>query len=108
LEGENMSETALGVISADQRAAVLNTVIAEYARDGWTITSVFAGQAIAQRKDPLGGTGFWISLVFWVATILLSLITAGLFLIVTGIMYLNRRTETVVITVDEHGSVQIR
>jgi hypothetical protein len=51
---------------------------------------VFAGQAIAQRQEPLGGTGFWINSVFWISTVLLSLIAAGLFLIVTGIMYLNR------------------
>jgi hypothetical protein len=103
-----MSATASGIISADQRAVLLNAVIAEYARDGWTISGVFAGQAIAQRRDPLGGTGFWISSVFWISTILLSLITAGLFLIVTGIMYLNRGTETVVITVDDRGGVRIR
>jgi hypothetical protein len=103
-----MSETASDIISADQRADILNAVIAEYARDGWTISGVFAGQAIAQRKEPLGGTRLWVSSVFWVATILLSLITAGLFLIVTGIMYLNRATETVVITVDDRGGVQVR
>jgi hypothetical protein len=103
-----MSETASGIISADQRAVILNAVIAEYARDGWTISAVFAGQAIAQRKEPLGGTRVWVSSVFWVATILLSLFTGGLFLIVTGIMYLNRGTETVVIRVDDHGGVRIR
>jgi hypothetical protein len=103
-----MSDTASGVISADERAVVLNALVAEYARDGWTISGVFAGQAIAQRREPLGGTVFWISLVFWIATIVLSLVTGGLFLIVTGIMYLNRATETAVITVDDHGDVRIR
>jgi hypothetical protein len=57
----------------------------------------------AQRKGPLWGSVVWVNVVFTLVSILLTLVTAGLFLIVLLVMYLNRDTETVIITVDEYG-----
>jgi hypothetical protein len=103
-----VTDSNMRVISATDRDAILNDVIAVYAQQGWTISGVLSGQAIAQRRVPVGGYKTWISVIFWFASIVLTLITGGLFLIVIGIMYLTRATDTTVITVDEHGEVRFR
>jgi hypothetical protein len=103
-----MSVSEANVVTAAERDAVLNDAIAGFARQGWTISSVFAGQAIAQRRVPLGGYSPWISGIFWFASILLVLVTGGLWLIVLVISYLSRATETTVITVDAHGELHFR
>jgi hypothetical protein len=100
-----MTVSEARVVSATERDAILNEATAAFARREWTITSVFAGQAIAQRRIPVGGTTPWISVVFWVASILLTLVTGGLWLIVLVIQYLSRATETTVITVDSYGKL---
>jgi hypothetical protein len=98
-----MSDKTLVLISDFERDRLLNRAVAAYARQGWTISAIFAGQAIAQRKGPLWGSVVWVNVVFTLVSILLTLVTAGLFLIVLLVMYLNRDTETVIITVDEYG-----
>lgn len=100
-----MAKTVARGISEDERAAILNSAIANFARDGWTISAVFAGQAVAQRKVSLGGDKFWIAGIFWTVNILLAVFTGGLWLIALIVLYLSRATETVVIAVDEQGNV---
>jgi cytoskeletal protein RodZ len=85
----------------------LNAVIADYARDGWTITSVLAGQAVVQKKHRLGSNNFWVGGAFWTIVILLVIFTAGLWLIVIAFWYLTAKTQTVIIRVDERGAVDL-
>jgi hypothetical protein len=98
-----MSATEASLVDEDERASILNAVIADYARDGWAISAVFAGQAIAKKKDRLGGNNFWFAGIFWTLNIIVAAVTGGLWLIVLAIIYLTRGTETVVIAVDEYG-----
>ena len=102
-----MAENEASVIDEDERAEILKSVIADYARDGWTITGVFAGQAIAQKKERLGSNNFWVGGIFWTIVVLLVVFTAGLWLIVIVIWYLTLTNETVIIKVDEFGQVEI-
>ena len=79
-------------------SALLNAEVARWAAQGWTVSSVSGNQAIVQRKKRIG----W----FW--NLILTLITAGLWLIVVIIRVVNRKIETRVITVDEYGAVRVR
>ena len=47
-----------------ERAVILNRVIARLARQGWQISAVLAGQAIAQRRQSLVGDKRWTIVVF--------------------------------------------
>lgn len=102
-----MSGTSATTISNAERDAILNAIVADYARDGWTITSVFAGQAVVQKKERLGSDNFWVGGVFWGLVILLVIFTAGLWLIVIAFWYLTLKTQTVIIRVDERGAVDL-
>ena len=79
------------------RAAILNAEVARYANQGWTVSSVSAGQAVLQRKKRIG----W----FW--NLLLVIITAGLWLIVIIIRVVNRKIETRIVRVDAYGRVSV-
>jgi hypothetical protein len=98
-----MSDRNLELVTDSERDRLLNRAVAAYAKEGWTISAIFAGQAIAQRKGPIFGSVPWVNVLFTVICVLLTLLTAGLFLIPLLIMYLNREIETVVLTVDEYG-----
>lgn len=76
----------------------LQAEIARASADGWTVTSVTGGQAILQRKKRIG----W----FW--NLVLTFLTAGLWLIVVLVRVINRKTETLVITVDAAGNLTRR
>jgi hypothetical protein len=106
-EGDEMSGTSAGTISKAERDEILNAIVADYARDGWTITSVFAGQAVVQKKERLGSNNFWVGGAFWALVILLVIFTAGLWLIVIAFWYLTLKTQTVIIRVDERGAVDL-
>lgn len=82
-------------VSPDARAAVLNAEVARYAAKGWTVSSVTPGQAVLQRKKRIG---FLLNLI-------LSLLTGGLWLIVVLVRVINRKIESVILTVDVNGSV---
>lgn len=82
-------------VSPDQAQAALNAAVASYAARGWTVSSVTGTQAILQRKQKIG----W----FW--NILLSLITGGIWLIVVIVRLVNRKIETVTLTVDQSGRI---
>ncbi len=80
------------------RTALLNAEVARWASKGWTVSSVSGDQAIVQRKKRIG----W----FW--NLILTLLTAGLWLIVVIVRVVNRKIETRVITVDAAGRVSVR
>lgn len=84
-------------LSIEQRTTILDREIAEASRKGWSITSVTPGtQAILQRKKRVG----W----FWVTV--LSILTVGIFLIIIAVRIVNRKMETLIITVDADGKVR--
>ena len=76
----------------------MNAAVASYASDGWTVSSVTGTQAILQRKRKIG----W----FW--NIVLTVVTGGLWLIVVIVKVVNRKIETVTLTVDQSGRVNKR
>ena len=81
----------------EQRTATLDREIAKASREGWSVTSVTPGtQAILQRKKRVG----W----FWVTV--LSILTIGIFLIIIALRVINRKMETLIITVDDNGKVR--
>lgn len=78
------------------RTTILDREIAKASREGWTTTTVTPGtQAILQRKKRVA----W----FWVTV--LSILTIGIFLIIVLLRIVNRKMETLIITVDENGKV---
>lgn len=85
-----------GALSADARAQLLNAEVAKYAQRGWTVQTVNAGQAVLSKTRRMG----W----FW--NLLLVLLTGGLWLIYVIYRALNRKVDTLIITVDEQGAVR--
>lgn len=90
-----MTDTSQTVLSDEGRAALLNAEVAKQASRGWTVQTVSSGQAVLSRNVKIG----W----FW--NIILSLLTAGLWLIVVIVRVVNRKKETLVIQVDAYGRV---
>ncbi|MGH3706043.1 MAG: hypothetical protein ACRDT9_15520 [Agromyces sp.] len=82
-------------LSDESRAQLLNAEVARYAQRGWTVQSVAAGQAVVSKNKRIG----W----FW--NLILVLLTGGLWLIYVVYRALNRKVETVVITVDPAGRI---
>lgn len=93
-----MTNTAPGALSDADRYNIVNAEVAKLARDGWTVSSVTPGQAVLQRRKRIG----W----FW--NIILTLLTAGLWLIVVIVKLVNRKTLTKIVTVDAYGNVSTR
>ena len=83
-------------LPADARAQLLNAEVAKYAQRGWTVQTVSAGQAVLSKTRRMG----W----FW--NLLLVLLTGGLWLIYVIYRALNRKVDTLIITVDEQGMVR--
>jgi hypothetical protein len=82
----------------EQLTAALNAEVARYAACGWTVSSVQGQQAVLQRQKRIG----W----FW--NLILTLITGGLWLIVVIIRVVNRRVESLIVTVDAYGRISTR
>ena len=83
-------------LSPESRAQLLNAEVARYAQRGWTVQSVAAGQAVVSKNKRIG----W----FW--NLILVLLTGGLWLIYVVYRALNRKVETVVISVDASGRIR--
>lgn len=83
-------------LSDDSRAQVLNAEVARYAKRGWTVQTVNAGQAVLSKVRRMG----W----FW--NLILVLLTGGLWLIYVVYRALNRKFDTLIITVDQYGTVR--
>lgn len=77
------------------RSAALDAAVARWARDGWAVSSVSGTSAVLQRKKRIG----W----FW--NLVLTLLTGGLWLIVVVIRVVNRKIQTVILSVDEYGRI---
>lgn len=75
----------------------LDQAVSRYAREGYTVTSRTDSQAVLQRKER----------VRWLLWLLLALLTAGILLIVPIFKAVNRRTETVVLTLTPEGRVTV-
>jgi len=87
--------TESDALTLEQRAELLDYEVARFALKGWTVSSVTGTQAVLQRKKRIG---FWGNLV-------LMFLTWGLWLIVVALRILNRKIESLVLTVDHHGRV---
>lgn len=81
--------------------APLNTEVAKYARQGYTVTDRSPGQVILQRKKKIG-------LLYILVMILLAVSVIGLLLLFPLLRMVNRKMETIVLTVDASGRVTAR
>jgi len=84
------------LLSEESRAQILNAEVARYAQQGWTVNAVSPGQAVLSRVRRMGW--FWNTVGVF--------ITAGLWLIYVIYRALNRKTDTLIITVDPSGRVR--
>ncbi|MBO1740194.1 hypothetical protein [Leifsonia sp. TF02-11] len=83
-------------ISTDQQQAILGVEVARYISDGWAAESVVGATATLTKNKRIG----W----FW--NTILTLLTAGLWLIVVIYRVVNRKRYTIVLTVDSNGRVR--
>lgn len=75
---------------------MLNQAVAKYARDGYTVQTNSNFQAVLTKNRRIG----W----FW--NTVLVILTAGLWLIYVIYRALNRKSDTVVLTVDQYGKLR--
>ena len=87
---------APAAVSQEARAQLLNAEVAKYAKRGWTVETVAAGQAVLSKNKRIG----W----FW--NLILVILTGGLWLIYVVYRALNRKKLTAIITVDAYGNVR--
>lgn len=84
-----------GAWSADDRREMLDRAVETYARHGYTVRSRSAFRAVVARRQrvqvPLN--------------LLLVILTGGLWLIVLALRLLNWPLDSVVLVVDEHGTL---
>lgn len=90
-----MSSTTPAPLTPDARQAVIDAEVAKAVRDGWTVQSVSAGQAVLSRTKRIG----------LLLNLLLVLVTGGLWLIWIIYRALNRKTKTLIVSVDTYGRV---
>lgn len=90
------SNPSPAALSDESRAQLLNAEVAKYAQRGWTVQSVAAGQAVVSKNKRIG----W----FW--NLILVILTGGLWLIYVVYRALNRKVQTVVITVEPTGRIR--
>lgn len=84
-----------GALTAEQRTELLNHEVARFAAKGWTVSSVVGNQAVLQRKKRIR---FWPNVV-------LTFLTWGLWLFVVLLSILNRKVESLILTIDHYGKV---
>lgn len=85
-------------LKEEARAQVLNAEIAKYVSKGYTVQSATAGQAVLTKNKRIG----W----FW--NTVLAVLTAGIWLIYVIYRALNRKQNTLIISVDAYGKVSRR
>lgn len=90
-----MTDTTAGPTPLDEasRGAVLNAEVARLARDGYTVQTNANNQAVLTKVRRMG----W----FW--NTVLVIVTGGLWLIYVIYRALNRKKDTVILTVDQYG-----
>ena len=84
-----------GALTLEQRTELLNYEVARYAADGWTVSSVAGNQAVLQRTKRIR---FWLN-------VFLTFFTWGLWLFVVLLSILNRKVESLILTIDHYGKV---
>ena len=84
-----------GALTLEQRTELLNYEVARYAADGWTVSSVAGNQAVLQRTKRIR---FWLN-------VFLTFFTWGLWLFVVILSILDRKVESVILTVDHYGKI---
>jgi len=91
-----MSDNLTALPTDAERRAELVKRLRKYRSDGYAVELSADGfTATLSRKRKLG---LWLNLI-------LTILTAGLWLIVVAIKLVNRKTETVVLFVDEAGKI---
>jgi hypothetical protein len=85
-------------IGEQERAAIINAEVARAAHNGWTVQTVSQGQAVLTKNNRIG----W----FW--NTVLAFVTVGLWLIVVIYRVVNRKQQTMIISVDAYGKVSRR
>ncbi|WP_350348006.1 hypothetical protein ABIQ69_15410 [Agromyces sp. G08B096] len=88
--------TTRPTLSDEARAQVLNAEVAKYATKGWNVQTATAGQAVLSKNKRIG----W----FW--NLVLIFLTAGIWGIVVIVRIVNRKKNTLIITVDAYGKVR--
>jgi hypothetical protein len=88
--------SAAGPVPEATRSQLLTAEVANYVKQGWTVETITAGQAVLSKNKRIG----W----FW--NLILVVITGGLWLIYVIYRALNRKKLTAIITVDEYGRVR--
>jgi hypothetical protein len=86
------------LLTADARTEILNVEVARYVSKGWSVQSQAGGQAVLSKTKRIG--------VFW--NVLLSLLTGGLWLIVVAVRVINRKRNSLVLSVNTSGQVTRR
>ncbi|WP_130177735.1 hypothetical protein [Cryobacterium sp. SO1] len=87
-----------GTVTAEQRTELLNYEVAQFAAEGWTVSSVAGSQAALQRTKRIR---FWLN-------VFLTFVTRGLWLFVVALSILTRKVESPILTVDHYGRVKRR
>ncbi|MDH5132875.1 MULTISPECIES: DUF2510 domain-containing protein [unclassified Microbacterium] len=82
-------------IDSAQQAALLNAEVARYAAGGWMVQSATPNQVVLSKVKRMG----W----FW--NLILVLLTAGLWLIFVIYRALNRKSESMILTIDDYGRI---
>lgn len=78
--------------------AALNAEAARYIAKGYAVEAATPGQVVLVKKRRIG--------LFW--NVVLSVITAGVWLIVVAYRVINRKADRVVLYVDANGTVKRR
>ena len=88
--------SAAGPVPEATRSQLLTAEVANYVKQGWTVETITAGQAVLSKNKRIG----W----FW--NLILVILTGGLWLIYVVYRALNRKKLTAIITVDQYGNVR--
>lgn len=86
------------VFDPNTQAQILNREVANYAQHGWVVQSATHNQAVLSRVKRMGW--FWNTIGV--------IVTAGLWLIYVIYRALNRKTESLILTVAPNGHIDRR
>ena len=88
---------AFGPVPLDEalRGSLLNAEVAQLARDGYVVQSSANYEAVLSRVRRIG----------WLWNALLVILTGGLWLFYVIYRALNRKSEVVVLAVDQYGQI---
>lgn len=84
------------ILSDSDRQNILNRAVAKYVKAGWATETITGTQAVLVKTKRIG--------LFW--NVVLTAITAGVWLIYVAYRALNRKSTRIVLHVDEVGRVK--